>query len=166
MTVKLMKNNSGLALSEYVLLVGVIVAGLVMVSEYLERTVKGKIVNMSNTYLGTDQETRELTYNLSGGKQFVDQTGVYNVSGDTSVHKSMNVSQKEHADGSRDLKVKVNEEKKSPGIDELEIKALPNYRFPDAERQAYVPQFVRASEGYVDPPAMGSGGSSGGGTEE
>jgi len=164
MIAKLKNNNKGLMLSEYVMLVGVIVVALVMVSEFIERTVKGKIVNMSDAYLGTEQEGRDFPYNLSGGKQFVDQAGVYDVSGDTSTSKNTHISQQEHSDGSRDLRVSVSEQKKSPGRDEFGITALPNYRYPDAERKAFVPKFVRASEGYVDPPAMPSG-SSGGGSE-
>ncbi|MDD4900341.1 MAG: hypothetical protein PHT31_05435 [Candidatus Omnitrophica bacterium] len=162
MIAKLKNNNKGIMLSEYVMLVGVIIAGLIIVSEYIERTIKGKIVYMSDNYLGAEQETRDFPYNLSGGKQFVDQSGVYNISGDTSIHKTMNISQDEHADGSRDLKVSVNEQKQSPGIDELQMKALPDYRYPEVERKAFVPKFVRASEGYVDPPAMPSGSSGGG----
>lgn len=162
MTAKRKKNNSGIALAEYVVLIAAIVAGIVMVSEFLERTVKGHVAYMSDNYLGTEQETRDLPYHLSGGKQFVDQAGVFNVSGDTSTNKRTQVSQHEYADGSRSLQVQENETKKSPGEDALKMKALPDYRFPEANRAAYVPKFIAAGTGYVDPPAMGSGGGTGG----
>ncbi|MDD5595368.1 MAG: hypothetical protein PHY94_03875 [Candidatus Omnitrophica bacterium] len=162
MTAKRKKKNTGIALAEYVVLIAIVVAGVVMVSEYLERLLKGNVAYMSDNYLGTEQETRDLPYNLSGGKQFVDQGGVFNVSGNTTTNKRTQFTQNEYEDGSRSLRLQEYEARKSPGEDALQFKALPDYKFPEANRAAYVPKFISAKQGFVDPPAMGSGGGTGG----
>jgi hypothetical protein len=150
-----MKGRHGTTFAEYLVIVGLASAVLVMINNYLRLSLNGGIKSLTDQYIGQGSQSGFSPYMLEGGKQLVDQSGVYTIEGDTGKQINISETNELYPDGSRKLSWDEAEYRSSPGNTGpvSGISSLPDYVVQDQGKPpVYVPPFVGANEGFVQPP--------------
>ena len=160
-------NRVGAAFAEYVLIIGIAAAAFIMVNNKIHKAVKAKFAQETDYFIGTDRGSQNSPFRVSGGKQLVEQYGVYEINGMTSSDVQSTARRIDPGDGTNSQSLSESEARMSPGQGfqdsslgvNVNISSLPEYKFEDqAKVPVYVPPFVKAEEGFVQPPTRNSAG--------
>ncbi|MDD5246492.1 MAG: hypothetical protein PHS09_03760 [Candidatus Omnitrophica bacterium] len=156
---KISSRKNGMALIEYATLFTVVVGAIALASVYYKRGLQGKMAALTDHFIGTEQEGGFVPMNASGSRQLVEPGGVYQLSGMTTTYSENTVRQQGGEDGSRSLTMEGWETKQSPGgrISGGEygwsFDPLNEFKYEDPDKApVYVPKFIKAEDGYIDPP--------------
>jgi hypothetical protein len=158
---KIRQNQIAVALADYVLMLGIAVGGLVLASHYYQKGIQGKMKEMTDAFIGQEQEGLLSPLNISGGRQLAEQGGLYAIKGVTDAEYQQYISQQQLSTGARGLLILESQRKKSPGEGLttcadgkcFSLSGEPEYELRDYDKVPfYLPAFVRSEEGFVEPP--------------
>lgn len=158
--IRKINRQRGVSLAEYVIMVSVATAAIFMVLFEVQHSIQGGVIAMSNKFIGKGSGNRLMPYHRYGGKQFVDPTLFYSVTGDTGISKQVNISSDELGGGARKVEIKETETLQSPGskvtLPSYNLSSPSDFKWKDRRKlPEYVPSLVKAEEGYVKPLSRG-----------
>lgn len=158
---KMRENQRAVALADYVLILGIAVGGLFLVSHYYQKGIQGKMKEMTDAFIGPEQEELLTPLNISGGRQLAQQAGLYSVKGETDAEYQQYIWQQQFSTGARSLLMLESQRKKSPGEGLttcadgrcFSLSGEPEYELRDYDKVPfYLPPLVHSEEGFVEPP--------------
>jgi len=142
----------GMAVMEYLFVLGIIIGTFIMISKPFYNTYQGYVADTAGRYFG-EPESTVTPFVSKGSRNLADQTVVYGLEGITSDEQNKFFQQTVNEDGSRSLGIQNYEIEFSPGEGSEEIGFMPEYTLDDLQDEPpeYVPPFVGADEGWIQP---------------
>ena len=143
----------GMAVMEYLFALGIVIGTFIMISKPFYNIYQAYIADTANDYFGDELEDTVTPFVSKGSRNLADQTVVYGLNGITSDQQDKSLQQIVNEDGSRSLSIQNYETEFSPGEGSEEIGFMPEYTLDDLQDEPpeYVPPFVGAEEGWIQP---------------
>ena len=136
---------------EYLFLLGIIVGTFILFSKPFYNIYQHFVGNTYSHYFGEEQEGMVTPFVSKGSRHLADQTVVHALEGKTTTDTEKTLQQVANPDGSRSLLIVENEFESSPGAGEFA--PMPEYNLTDMHNEPpeYVPPFVNADQGWIEP---------------
>jgi len=145
----------GMAVMEYLFALGIVIGTFILISKPFYNIYQAYIADTADDYFGDELEETVTPFVSKGSRNLADQTVVYKLNGITSDTQDKLFEQTVNEDGSRSLSIQNHEIEFSPGDGSEEIGFMEEYTLDDSQDEPpeYVPPFVAADEGRIQPAA-------------